>query len=103
MKYLDYIKKVIKEAIKRKYLVIIVIFAIWLLIFDKNSMLNHIKNNNKYHKLQVEKEYYLDKITEDSTKLEELKTNDDNLEKYAREQYLMHKKNEEIFIIVEKE
>jgi len=101
MKYLDYVKQILNFAVKRKYLVTLLIFVVWLLIFDKNSLINHIKNNRKYSKLKTEKEYYLEKITEDSIKLQELKTDDDNLEKYAREQYLMHKPNEEIFIIVE--
>ena len=33
--------------------------------------------------------------------MNELKTNPDNLEKFAREKYLMKKDNEDIFVIVE--
>ena len=41
------------------------------------------------------------KIEEDRKRIQELKTNNDNLEKFAREQYLMKKDNEDIFIIVD--
>ena len=42
-------------------------------------------------------------IKKDKNRIHELKTNRDNLEKFAREQYLMKKKNEDIFIIIEEE
>lgn len=53
------------------------------------------------HNLENEKEYYQNKIEQDNKKLNELKTNDENLEKFAREQYLMKKSDEDIFIIDE--
>jgi len=95
------IKKIIKYLTNRKYIVTLVLFIIWLIIFDKNSVINNIRNRSKLQKLNNEKEFWLEKINEDSTSLYELKTDDDNLEKYAREQYLMHKPNEEIFVIVD--
>ena len=53
------------------------------------------------HSLESEKEYYQKKIEADNEKLKELKTNDENLEKFAREQYLMKKSDEDIFIVEE--
>jgi cell division protein FtsB len=43
--------------------------------------------------------FYEKKINEDRAKLEELQSNPANLEKFAREQFLMKKDNEDIFII----
>ena len=51
-------------------------------------------------KLKQDREYYKKKIEEDRRKLNELKTDNDNLEKFAREQYRMKKKNEDLFIVV---
>jgi cell division protein FtsB len=51
--------------------------------------------------LLLEKEYYQQKIEEDRRRIDELKTNTENLEKFAREQYLMKKDNEDIFVIVD--
>jgi cell division protein FtsB len=59
-----------------------------------------MKRNDK---LNQEKEYYLDKIDQDSTRLHQLKTNEENLEEFAREEYYMKKENEDIYIIVEEE
>ena len=49
--------------------------------------------------MQQDKIYYQEKIKIDSRKLEELRTDRENLEKFAREQYLMKKDNEDIFIV----
>lgn len=74
---------------------------IWLLFFDQNNLLDRRKYVNEYKQLLKDREYYLEKIEEDKKRLEELQTNDENLEKFAREQYLMKKDGEDIFIIRE--
>jgi cell division protein FtsB len=51
------------------------------------------------HQLEKDKMFYEEKIKSDQAKLEELESNPANLEKFAREQYLMKKANEDIFII----
>lgn len=64
-------------------------------------MVDRIQNMGQLHQLEKDKIYYINKIKEDSSKLYELKTDSKNLEKFAREQYLMKKDNEDIFIIVD--
>lgn len=51
--------------------------------------------------LEADRLYYLDQIENDSTRLHELTTDRDNLEKYAREQYYMKKSNEDVYVIIE--
>lgn len=59
-----------------------------------------MKNKKKSKNLKKEKAYYQRKIEEDSRKMEELLSNKKNLEKFAREQYLMKKPDEDLFVIV---
>ena len=66
-----------------------------------SNLVDRVQNMNLLHQLEKDKMYYIEKIKEDSVKLYELKTDSKNLEKFAREQYLMKKKNEDIFIIVD--
>lgn len=87
--------------LKNKYILTSILFVIWVLFFDQNNLLDRKKYVNEYKQLLKDKEYYLQKIEEDKKKLEELQTNNENLEKFAREQYLMKKDDEEIFIIKE--
>ncbi len=89
------------KLFRNKYILTGTLFFIWLFLFDQNSLLERRKFSSELEELKVEKEYYLNKIEEDSKRLEELKTDNDNLEKFAREQYLMKKDNEDIFIIVD--
>jgi len=89
--------------LKNKYVLTTIIFFFWLLLFDQNNLLERRKLNREYKQLLQEQEYYQQKIKEDRKRINELKTNDENLEKFAREQYLMKRDNEDIFIIVEDE
>lgn len=87
--------------LKNKFALTFIVFMGWIIFFDQNNLFDRVKNLEQYHQLEKDKAYYIEKIRQDSTKLIELKTNKENLEKFAREQYLMKKKNEDIFIIVD--
>src|SRR5512138_359904 len=91
----------IGKALRNKFILTALIFFLWLLLFDQNNLSERRKSAAEYAQLLKEKEYYLQKISEDRKRITELKTNTDNLEKFAREQYLMKKDNEDIFIIVD--
>jgi cell division protein FtsB len=91
----------ILPLLKNKYTLTLILFIGWISFFDQNNMMDRIQNMNQLHQLEKDKLYFIKKIKEDSTKLHELKTDSRNLEKYAREQYLMKKDNEDIFIIVD--
>ena len=51
--------------------------------------------------LDDEKEYYQIEIQKTKSDLEELTTDINSLERFAREKYLMKRDNEEVFVIVE--
>ena len=85
--------------LRNKYSLTLIGFFVWLVFFDSNSLIERAFNLRKGHHLEKDKVFYEEKITEDRAKLEELKSNPENLEKFAREQYLMKNDNEDIFII----
>jgi len=89
------------KALRNKYILTALLFFLWLLFFDQNNLAERRKTTNEYNQLIEERDYYLKKIEEDRKRINELKTDADNLEKFAREQYLMKKDNEDIFIVVE--
>ncbi len=72
-----------------------------MLIFDSSNWVEMLAAKRRIKSLEEEKVYYLQKIEEDKKKIKELRTNAENLEKFAREQYLMKKPNEDIFIVDE--
>ena len=90
------------QRFANKYTFVGLLFVIWIALFDKYSFIDKIQLQSKILKLENEKQYYKKKIEEDNRKKEELLSNRDNLEKFAREQYLMKNENEDIFIVIKK-
>ena len=83
---------------------ILVISFLFIMIFvDENSFVQSFLYDQQIHGLKKEIQHYQGVIEESKTKLNELQSNEKNLEKFAREQYLMKKDNEDIYIITEEE
>jgi cell division protein DivIC len=87
-------------AFRNKYLLTIVIFIAWVILLDSNNLIARYREMRELRKLRAEKEYYMQKIEADRKKLNELKTDNNNLEKFAREQYRMKKADEDLYIIL---
>ncbi len=96
------ILKAFLKTIKNKYLLAFMVFSIWMIFLDDHNILFLRQNLNKLKRYRIESNYYKEKIETDNERLKELKTSSKNLEKFAREQFLMKKKNEDIFVIIEK-
>jgi len=96
------ILKAFFKTIRNKYLLAFLIFSVWMIFLDDHNILFLRQNLNKLKKYKIESNYYKEKIQSDSERLKELQTSSKNLEKFAREQFLMKKKNEDIFVIIEK-
>jgi cell division protein DivIC len=88
------------RSLRNKYFIAVLVFLIWLLVFDRNSLIDRVRYIRTLSDLEDERQYYIERIDEDSRRLNELKTDKDNLEKFAREQYFMKKGNEDVFVIV---
>jgi cell division protein DivIC len=93
----------ILKILKNKYFLTSLVFIVWIFLFDSNNFVDRFRDLKNLHQLEKDKKYYQERISEDSTKLNELKTDKKNLEKFAREQYLMKKEDEEIFVIIEED
>jgi cell division protein DivIC len=78
-------------------------FLIWMIFLDSNDLISRFKLGSKLRTLDNEKEYYQEKIADVDKDREELMTDKDLLEKFAREKYLMKKETEDIFIIEERD
>ena len=80
------------------FVLIFIPFLIWMLFFDENSYLVHRKFNSEIKDLESTVSFYKTKIAQDKATI--MKLNDSlQLERFAREQYLMKKENEDIYII----
>jgi cell division protein FtsB len=80
------------------FVLIFIPFLIWMLFFDENSYLVHRKFNQEINDLENTISFYTAKIAEDKATIKKL-GDSLQLERFAREQYLMKKENEAIYII----
>lgn len=85
---------------KNKYFLTILMFVLWMLVFDKNNILSQINLYVELNQLKAKKVFFKEKLEEVQSEERELFTNDKTIEKFAREKYRMKKDDEDIFIIV---
>jgi cell division protein FtsB len=84
------------------YFLGIVLFLAWMIFIDSNNLINQFKLSSKLSKLENQTEFYLERKEKIRIEREELMSNPELLEKFAREKYLMKKQNEDLYVIVEK-
>ncbi len=89
--------------LKNKYTIAILAFFVWMLFFDRNSVISQYKLSSTLNQYEDQKEYYLNQLEKDSISLHILESDKDALEKFAREKYLMKKDNEDVYLIIEEE
>lgn len=80
------------------FVMILIPFIIWMLFFDENSYLVHRKFDKEIEDLESTISYYKEKIAKDKETIKKLQDSLE-LERFAREKYLMKKENEDIYII----
>ncbi|MDN3686880.1 FtsB family cell division protein [Cyclobacterium jeungdonense] len=92
-KYLKYTKNF--------YFVFTVLFIVWMVLIDSNDIISHFKLRSKLSDLEDQKAYYQERKEKIQAEREELLSNYELLEKFARERYLMKRKTEDLYVIVE--
>ncbi len=99
-KPVEVLKKILRIFIN-KYFVTTVAFIVWLVFFDSNSLVERNKLQEKLDILNLEKRFYLDEIKKDSTLTWQLLSDSTQLEKFARERYLMKKDKEDVYLVID--
>ena len=83
------------------WLVTIGFFALTFIAGDSN-LYKRYQYDEKIRGLEKEIEYYKKEIEVNSQKLNDLQTDKEGLERFAREEYFMKKPDEDIFILEKK-
>ncbi len=93
--------KKLLSPFKNKYLTVTLLLAVWICFFDHNDLISEVKLLGKIRRMKAERTYYTQQTDKATEQLKELQTNPANLEKFAREKYLMKKDNEDVYVIVD--
>lgn len=86
------------KILKNRYFYTSLTLVLFLFIFEETSVFNLFKMKSELKKIEtqnIEKEKEIEQVKE---KMHQLTTNKDELEKFAREHYLMKKKDEVIYL-----
>lgn len=86
---------------KYRYALVFGLFLIWMTFFDRNSFIYRITISQEINELEEGIAEHQSRIVELRQQKKDLFGNAQNLEKFAREKYLMKKDGEDIFVIVD--
>lgn len=89
------------SRINAHWLVTIVFFALTFVMGD-SSLYKRYTYDEKIRSLEKEIKHYQKEIEINSKKLNDLHTDKEGLERFAREEYFMKKPNEDVYIIKNK-
>ncbi|MDN3549616.1 septum formation initiator family protein [Mucilaginibacter aquaedulcis] len=88
------------DLLKNKFFLVTLAFVVWMIFFDRNDLFSQYEYRRQVNKLKAERDFYKAQTDEVNKELNELTSNPKQLEKFAREKYLMKKDNEDVFVIV---
>ena len=94
------INQKIRRLFRNFYFLFFLCFVLWMTIIDSNGFINRYRLSNKLSELDSQKEFYVKEINKVSLDKERFESDQELLEKYAREEYLMKKESEDIFYVI---
>ena len=97
-KIADILKKTVLSS-WFKYAVVFLIFILAMVFSKRHNIMQNMANRQTIKNLETEKAYYEQETGKNTRRLQELKSDKHDLEKFARERYLMKKADEDVFVI----
>ena len=89
------------KLIINKYGLTLAFFLLYWFFFDSSGIFEAISLKNRHKEILVTQAYYTEKTKKVEEEYNNLFSNEDALERFAREEHLMKKEGEDLFIIVE--
>lgn len=93
----------VPKWLKNRYSLTLIAFTVWMLFFDSNDAFMLYKLDSELQQIRSEKEYFEERIETTKADLDNLLNDNQKLEKFAREKYLMKNNDEDIFVITVEE
>jgi len=82
-----------------KYIITVVVFVVFIVFIDDNNVIRRVQYEIKINGLRQEIRHYEQYRDQSARKLEKLHSSNAELERIAREEYLMKKPDEELFVV----
>lgn len=88
------------RIISNRYFIVSFGALIWIAFFDRYNFIDRYRTAQKIKEYEKERDYYVDEVNKNKAVLHSLFTNDEVLEKFAREQFHFKRDSEDVFMIV---
>lgn len=92
----------VPRALRNRYGAALLAMALWICLFADYDLYTMLKLRHQLGQMKQERDRYSAQIASTREQLHEINSNQALLEKFAREQYLMKRDNEDIFVLVPK-
>lgn len=89
------------KIIINKYVLALLFMVVWMTFFDEVDFFTQKDRLSTLHQLEKKATYYQKEIEIANQDLIDIQNNDEAIEKFAREKYLMKKSGEDIYLIEE--
>ena len=103
MQKLKNISLEIYPYVKNKFIFTSLVFLVWMTFFDQNNFVDQVQDRMKLSDLEAHRDQLAKEIAQSNEDLKLLQNDQELLEKFARERYLMKKENEDIFVFAVEE
>lgn len=88
--------------LKNRYVLTLLVFGVWMSFFDSHDLITQYRYRVRLSELEENKRFYEEQIIQVKKDREELMTDTEKLEKFAREKYKMKKDDEDLYIVIRK-
>lgn len=92
--------KRIPKTLRSKYVITAIVMLLWISFFHNNDLISQISSRMKLQELREEQDYYKEQIEVTNAAIQDLTTNVESLEKFAREQHHMKKEDEDLYLVI---
>lgn len=98
-KYREWKQHPVGKVLLNKYFIVGFIFLVWICFLDTNNVGQMLRSRVTLRRQERQIEFYKQEISKMNRKLEQLQSERDSLEKFAREEYYYHMDGEDVYVI----
>jgi cell division protein FtsB len=92
----------VPRQLRNRYGLGLLAMVLWICLFADYDLFTMLKLRHQLGQMKEQRDHYAEQIAATRAQLHELTSNQALLEKFAREQYLMKRDNEDVFVLVPK-
>lgn len=99
MKFVKAIGRYLTQYFSKLQLLAIVVLIVFAFFISDSNIFTRLNYDIEIHDLNNQIEYYREQAEKDKERLQQLNSNKEDIEKFARENFMMKKPDEDIFIV----